>query len=188
MIFLNITVEELENYANLSPESKARFLELKSENEHQEETEKQKKNSPFIDWLQVNNSYEAYKAEDWLMKKSAVAYRLLRFLVKEMDNYNAIVCSFKVLEEALGYKRTALSMAVALLKEHKYIEVKKSGTTNVYLINKEIYWKSWGKNHKYAEFGAKIIIAESEQETENNEIKNVKSEKIKQLKVKEKNK
>lgn len=183
---MNITLEELENYVNLSPENKAKFLELKSKNEQKEEFEKQRKNSPYIDWLQVNNSDDAYKAEDWLMKKSAVAYRLLRFLVKEMDNYNAIVCSFKVLEEALGYKRTALSMAVALLKEHKYIDVKKSGTSNVYLINKEIYWKSWGKNHKYAEFGAKIIIAESEQEPENKS--NVKSERIRQLTVTEKNK
>lgn len=35
---------------------------------------------------------------------------------------------------------------------------------NVYLINKEIAWKSWGTNYKYAKFGAQIIISESEQE------------------------
>ena len=179
---MNITVdlEELESWEKMTPENKARFLELKDEEEQQKELEKQKKNSPFVDWLQVNNSNDAYKAEDWLMKKSAVAYRLLRFLVKEMDNYNAIVCSFKVLEEALGYKRTALSMAVALLKEHKYIDVKKTGTSNVYLVNKELYWKSWGKNHQYAEFGAKIIISESEQDET---LKKIEKKKIKSLDI-----
>ena len=187
-MILNITLEELENYANLPPENKARFLELKTDEEHEKEFEQHKKNSPFSSWLQINNDNEFYKAEDWLMKKSAVAYRLLRFLAKEMDNYNAIICSFKVLEEVLGYSRQTLSSAVALLKKHKYIDVKKSGTSNVYLINKELYWKSWGKNHQYAEFGAKIIISESEQETENNETKSVKSEKIRQLKVTEKKK
>ena len=161
---------------------------LIQDNELENEIEERRKRSPFVQWLQVNNSNDAYKAEDWLMKKSAVAYRLLRFLAKEMDNYNAIMCSYKVLEEALGYKRNALSKAVNLLKEHHYIDVKKSGTSNIYFINKALYWKSWGKNYKYAEFGAKIIIAESEQETENNETENVKSEKIKQLKVMKKNK
>lgn len=156
------------------------------DDELENEIEERRKRSPFVQWLQVNNSNDAYKAESWLMRKSPIAYMILRFLAKEMDNYNAIMCSYKVLEEALGYKRNALSKAVNLLKEHHYIDVKKSGTSNIYFINKELYWKSWGTNYKYAEFGAKIIISESEQENENDETKKVKSEKIRQLKVTEK--
>ena len=161
---MEISVEELNNYANLPPESKARFLEIKAEEEKEKTAEDKKKNSPFDNWLQVNNSKDAYKAESWLIRESPIAYQVLRFLASEMDNYNAIICSFKVMQEVLGYKRTSLSNAVALLKEHKYLDVKKSGASNVYLINKELYWKSYGKNHKYAEFGAKIILAQSEQE------------------------
>jgi len=178
---MNITAEELENYVNLPPENRARFLELKTDEEHEKELEKRKKNSPFSSWLQINSDSDFYKAEDWLMKESVVAYRLLRFLAKEMDNYNAIICSFKVLEEMLGYSRQTLSTAVALLKEHKYIDVKKSGTSNVYLINKELYWKSWGKNHQYAEFGAKIIISETEQDETK---KKIESKKMKSLNFK----
>ena len=81
----------------------------------------------------------------------------------------------------LGYSRQTLSTAVALLKEHKYIDVKKSGTSNVYLINKELYWKSWGKNHQYAEFGAKIIISETEQDETK---KKIESKKMKSLNFK----
>ena len=161
---MNVTVEELSDYANLTPENRVRFLELKQEEELEKEIEDKRKNSPFANWIQVNNSDDSYRAEAWLVRESPVAYQVLRFLAKEMDNFNAIICSFKVMEEALGYKRNALSKAVKLLKEHNYIDVKKSGVTNVYLINKELYWKSWGKNHRYAEFGAKIILAESEQE------------------------
>jgi DNA-binding transcriptional ArsR family regulator len=192
--FLNITVdlEELESWEKMTPENKARFLELKTEEEKEKEVGQQKKNSPFAHWLQVNNSDDAYKAESWLMRKSPIGYMILRFLAKEMDNYNAIICSFKVMEEALGYSRAALSKAISILKEHHYIDVKKSGTSNVYLINKELYWKSWGTNYKYAEFGTKIIISESEQETEGKEkIKStVKSTKMTSLnieKVKRKN-
>jgi len=191
---LNITVdlEELESWEKMTPENKARFLELKTEEEKEKEVGQQKKNSPFAHWLQVNNSDDAYKAESWLMRKSPIGYMILRFLAKEMDNYNAIICSFKVMEEALGYSRAALSKAISILKEHHYIDVKKSGTSNVYLINKELYWKSWGTNYKYAEFGTKIIISESEQETEGKEkIKStVKSTKMTSLnieKVKRKN-
>ena len=194
MRFLNITVdlEELESWEKMTPENKARFLELKTEEEKEKEVGQQKKNSPFAHWLQVNNSDDAYKAESWLMRKSPIGYMILRFLAKEMDNYNAIICSFKVMEEALGYSRAALSKAISILKEHHYIDVKKSGTSNVYLINKELYWKSWGTNYKYAEFGTKIIISESEQETEGKEkIKStVKSTKMTSLnieKVKKKN-
>ena len=161
---MQISIEELRNYENLPPENKIRFLELKAEEEKETELAKYRKKSPFYDWLQVNNADDIFKAEDWLIKKSPVAYRLLRFLAKEMDNYNAIICSFKVMEEVLGYSRQTLSAAVSLLKKHKFVDVKKSGTSNVYLINKELYWKSWGTNHRYAKFGARIIISESEQE------------------------
>ena len=68
------------------------------------------------------------------------------------------------LREILSYSRQTFLAAVSLLKKHKFVDVKKSGTSNVYLINKELYWKSQGTNHRYAKFGAKIIISESEQD------------------------
>ena len=69
-----------------------------------------------------------------------------------------------VLEEALGYCRASISKAVKVLKDTGFIDIKKSSTTNIYLSTKQLAWKSWGKNYKYAEFDAKVIISESEQE------------------------
>ena len=40
---------------------------------------------------------------------------------------------------------------------------------NVYLINKSLYWNSWGSNYAYAEFGAKIIVSSSEQDKQTQE-------------------
>lgn len=68
-------------------------------------------------------------------------------------------------QEALGYGRTSISNAVKMLKDTGFVDIKKSGNVNVFLINKEIAWKSWGTNYEYAEFEAKVIIAESEQES-----------------------
>lgn len=120
--------------------------------------------SPFKKWTQLNNDEEAQEARYWLMKKSPIAYCVMDFLASNMDRFNAVICSYKVMQEKFGYSRAALSEAIKLLKEHRYIDVKKSGTSNVYLINKYLYWNSWGTNYAYAEFGANVIISASEQD------------------------
>ena len=122
------------------------------------------KKSPYRNFLQVNQ--DNYKAEDWLMRESPPAYRLLRFIAQNMDNYNALICSYKVFQETLGYGRATIARAVKMLKDNHFIQVAKSGTANIYLINKELYWHSYGYNYSQAEFGAKIIISSEEQEEE----------------------
>lgn len=148
-------------------EKKQRFA--KQEEAERRAAEDAKK-GPYRSFLQVNN--ENYKAEDWLMKKSPAAYRVLRFIAKNMDNYNALICSYTVFAETLGYSRQTVYSAIKLLKEKKFIDVVKSGNANVYLINKELYWHSYGTNYARAEFGAKIIVSADEQEpAEREEIK-----------------
>lgn len=101
----------------------------------------EKNKSTFRNCLQINNADEIYKNEDNLLRKSQTAYRVLRFLTKHMDEDNTLMCSYKVMEEALGVKRAALSNAVKLLKDEKYIDVKKFGTNNVYTISTNLYRK-----------------------------------------------
>lgn len=134
---------------------------LKSKKREKEARERAKK-SPFKNFVQVNKDY--YKAEDWLMAKSPIAYRIFKFLINGMDDYNAVICSYKVLQENFGVSQVTVARAIKILKEKQYIEVYKSGTSNVYAINKNIVWNSWGTNYDYAKFGANIILSESEQE------------------------
>lgn len=154
----------------------------------QEESEKKAvedaKKSPYRQFLQVNQ--ENYKAEDWLMKTSPAAYRLFRFITQNMDNYNALMCSYRVFEESLGYKQSTIFRAVKLLKEKKFIQTVKSGTNNVYFVNKELYWHSYGTNYARAEFGAKIIVSASEQEPEEQEKIKLKAKRYKSLETEEK--
>ena len=124
----------------------------------------EKRKSPFTKWTQLNNDEEAQAARYWLMKQSSDAYCIMDFLASKMDNYNAVICSYKVLQEVFGYSQATIARAIKLLKEHKYIDVKKSGTSNIYMLNKHLYWNSWGTNYVYAEFDAKVIIAASEQD------------------------
>lgn len=124
----------------------------------------ERKKSPYRKWIQMNNDEHAREADDWLIANSPAAYRIFRFLVANMDNYNAVICSYKVMQEKFGYGQATVARAVKLLKDHKYIQIAKSGTSNVYMINKHLYWNSWGTNFAYAEFDAKVIISASEQD------------------------
>lgn len=153
-----------------------RKQQLEKEDEAKKKAEENAKKSPYKDFVQVNKDY--YKAEDWLMAKSPVAYRIFRFLVNGMDGYNAVVCSYQVLQETFNISQVTVARAIKILKDKKYVDVHKSGTSNVYSINKNIVWNSWGTNYKYAKFGANIIISENEQSLKS-KTKTVKQREIK---------
>ena len=160
----DLTPEQLEIIKRLAREEtdEEKAERLRKQEELEKKAAEDAKKSPYRQFLQVNQ--DNYKAEDWLMKKSPAAYRVLRFIAKNMDNYNALICSYTVFAETLGYSRQTIFSAIKLLKEKKFIDVVKSGNANVYLINKELYWHSYGTNYARAEFGAKIIISADEQQ------------------------
>lgn len=153
------------NHNVINPNSvtyEERQIQLEDQDRKEKEARERAKKSPFKNFVQVNK--DVYKAEDWLMAKSPIAYRIFRFLVNGMDDYNAVICSYQVLMETFDVSKPTITRAIKLLKDKKYIDVYKSGTSNVYAMNKNIVWNSWGTNYDYAKFGANIILSESEQE------------------------
>jgi biotin operon repressor len=163
---------------NIFSENHRNFSEREEELEKMAEAEKEQrereKKSPYRDWYQFNREYA--KEMRWLAKKHPSAQVLLLFLLEKMDRHNALMCSYQVLQEALGMSRQTIANAVKILKTHNFITVLKSGGSNIYVVNKQLAWSSWGTNYSYAEFDARIIVSKSEQE----EI-DVKSKKIKQI-------
>jgi DNA-binding transcriptional ArsR family regulator len=148
------------NNENMTFEERQR--EIDKQKEKEEDEQKREKNSPFKNFIQVNKDF--YKAEDWLMGKSAIAYRIFRFLINNMDTYNAVICSYHVLQETFGISQPTVARAIKLLKDKGYIYILKSGTSNVYALNDKIVWNSWGKNYPYSKFPANVILSISEQE------------------------
>ncbi len=136
--------------------------QLKEEQDIEKEARERAKKSPYKNFVQVNK--DAYKVEDWILAKSPKAYRVFKFLVNNMDNYNAVVCSNKVLQDTFGVSKPTITRAIKLLKDKQYIDIYKSGTSNVYAVNKQIVWNSWGTNYDIAKFGANIVLSASEQE------------------------
>lgn len=158
-----------------------RQIKLEELEKKEKEAYERAKKSPFKNFVQVNKDY--YKAEDWLMAKSPIAYRIFKFLINGMDDYNAVICSYKVLQETFDISQDTVRRAIKILKEKKYVDVYKTGTSNVYCINKNIVWQSWGTNYSQAKFGANIILSESEQEK--NIIEKTKTIKHKEITLKE---
>ena len=146
-----------------------RIIEIKNQEIAEIVEHYEKKKSPYKKWTQQNNDEEAREARYWLMKESSDAYCVMDFLASNMDNYNAVICSYRVLQEKLGYSQATIARAIKLLKDHKYIQVLRTGGSNIYMINKQLYWNSWGMNYAYAEFGANIIISASEQDKDTQE-------------------
>ena len=150
-------------------------LEAKQEESDRKKQDEEEKKSPFRDFYQVNKVNSKYLRT--CLKECPRALDSLLFLFDNMDKYNALVCSFSVFQEALGVSRQTCSKAVKYLKDHGFIQVYKTGGTNVYVANKDLVWNSWGKNTKYCKFDANVILSASEQE----ELPKFKTEKQKVL-------
>jgi hypothetical protein len=122
--------------------------------------------SPFSRFYQVNKDNSAYLRS--CLKENPKALEVLFFIFDHMDKYNAVVCSYKVFQEALGMSKATIQRSVAYLKEHGFLYVYKTGASNVYVANKELVWNSWGNNVQYCEFPANVVLSASEQEKQAN--------------------
>src|SRR5699024_3388478 len=103
---------------NRNNEKEISFEERKKQIEIEENKERQKR-SHYRSWLQLNK--DAWKAEDWLVSESPIAYRIFKFLMQNMDAYNALMCSQKVLQEQFDISRATVARSVKLLKDNKFI-------------------------------------------------------------------
>ena len=157
-----------------------RLKQLEDIEKQEEEKNKRDKQTPYRRWTQFN--LERTKELMWLGLNHPKARAILDFLVDQMDNYNAVMCSHQVLKELLGISKVTVIRAIKVLKDHKFIDVLKSGQSNVYVINDTVYWKSWGNNLKYSKFSANIVLSLSEQdETCQPNYDNIQTERIKSI-------
>ena len=144
----------------MSFEQRARDLE-EQEREEQKKLREERK-SPFSRFYQINKDNSDYLRS--CLDENPKALKLLLFIIDHMDKYNAVICSYKVFQETLGMGQATVARCVKYLKDHGFLYVYKTGTSNVYVANKNLVWNSWGNNVEYCEFPANIILSASEQE------------------------
>nr|WP_294486903.1 replication/maintenance protein RepL [uncultured Anaerosporobacter sp.] len=149
---------------NIYSDNSVTFDERKKQLEKEKAAEKKKneleKKCGYKKFYQVN--LENAEVLMLLSLHEPKARAILDFLLAHMDGYNALVCSYKVIQEALGISRTTAYEAIKVLTSKAIIFVAKSGNSTVFYVNDNLAWKSWGKNREYCEFSAKIILSGSE--------------------------
>lgn len=145
-------------------DGRAKLLAQMNEREQKmaEAAKEEERRSPFRNFYQINEENNRYLME--LADTQPKALKILFFIFEHMDNYNALMCSHKVFQEQFGYSSATVKRCVKYLREHGYIHIYKSGTSNVYVANNNLVWKSYGKNAKYCKFPANIVLTMSEQE------------------------
>lgn len=119
-----------------------------------------KKNEKNENFIQFYNDY--MDAITNLAMTNKQAFRLFMFLVSHMDNANALCASYNVLTTILQISQSTLKRSISYLYNHGWIDILKSGGTNVYIINPEIAWKSYNNRKKYCKFNANIIVSQEE--------------------------
>lgn len=104
-----------------------------------------------------------------LALKSPLAVSILTFFLEKMDRYNAIVCSYRVLEDVTGYSRRSVARAIGVLKSDRWIQAVKVGGTHAYLINSAAFWSTYNNRKKYSQFHA-LVISSAEEQDESQEV------------------
>lgn len=147
-------------------DQKARIQQNKENDEKQrEEEEKLRKNSNFYMLFKTKKSSERLRA---LIKESPIAARLFMFLAEQADRGNAIVASGQALAAYLEVSPATISRAIKVLtnqdEEGPYLEVLKSGGTNVFVLNPDIVWSAWRTGREWCLFGdTRVLISTDEQ-------------------------
>lgn len=99
-----------------------------------------------------------------MTKENPTALTVFLWIVKFMDDRNALVASQQAIADALGLHKNTVYLAVKYLKEKKALTVLRSSNTNIFAINAQIVWRDSADAKKFAHFDAKVYISEFEQQ------------------------
>jgi len=131
---------------------------MSSENK---EVSKQGDNYNFV---QLSRGYLKQMRE--LARKSPLAHEILYYLVENMGRTsNAVIVSYKTLQEVTGTSRNTVYRALSVLQTDNWVQVVKIGTANAYAINANVFWQAGRNQKEYAVFKATVVAAASEQDS-----------------------
>lgn len=129
--------------------------------------------------MQENNYYcqmtDRSMKERMLLGEYRIANHIMIVLTTSMKRYNKVIISAKTIAEKISeycgpVSERSIQRGIKWLKENNYINVKKCGTSNVYIINDEIYWKGPSEDRKFCEFEAHVVLSASENNEESSDL------------------
>lgn len=148
-------------------DAKARMDQIAAEEKAEAEArERAKKNDNF--YMVFRDHADKI---DELIRISPPAAQIFMFLAKHVDRTNAIIASGKALASRLKLSEATISRALKILTARdeqgngKYLEIIKSGQTNIFVLNPQIVWNAWADGKDSCLFGnAKVLVSLNEQD------------------------
>lgn len=98
-----------------------------------------------------------------MTNENATALKVFLWLIKYMDNRNALVVSQQTIAESLHLHKNTIYLSIKYLKDIKALTVLKSSNTNIFALNAQIVWRGTADSKKFAHFDAKVYISDLEQ-------------------------
>lgn len=98
-----------------------------------------------------------------LANHSPAAFRVLMVMLGKMTRSNSLLISNSMLEKLTEQSNSTVKRAIRLLREQDWIEVVKTGASNVYRVNSNIFWHD-SEHGKIAEITANVILDFDEQD------------------------
>ncbi len=99
-----------------------------------------------------------------MTKENPTALTVFLWIVKFMDDRNALVASQQAIADALGLHKNTVYLAVKYLKEKKALIVLRSSNTNIFAINAQIVCRDSEAAKRFAHFDATVYMSEFEQQ------------------------
>lgn len=118
----------------------------------------EEKNSNFVMMYR-----EHMKEMRWLMQQSGISASIFNFILEKMDYNNALICSNQVFIDYFNISRSTVARSIKLLYDNGFLDIVKSGTSNVYIVNQELAWTSYENQKEYCQFQGNILISALEQ-------------------------
>lgn len=124
------------------------------------------KKPPHGSWVQTERAAHEAWAMFLGLPGAVNASRVMHLLLSRMEDHNAVVIAQKTLADLLGVDVRTVRRAVAMLKEHRWIEVRNigvKGTVSAYVVNDRVAWAGKRDGIRYSLFSANVIISDQEQ-------------------------
>jgi hypothetical protein len=112
-------------------------------------------------WIQSDK--DAHKAMWQLGVKHPSALAVLHFMISKLNRgAGGIAISAPALARAMNISERTAKSAVSVLRDSRFVQILKSGNTNIYIVNSKVAWQG-RRGARYASFNAQLIIDEQEQ-------------------------
>lgn len=112
-------------------------------------------------WLQSDKS--AHKNMWQLGLKHPMALAVLHFMISKLNRgTSGIIISAPALARQMKISERSAKSAVAVLRDLKFVQILKSGNTNVYIVNSRVAWQG-NRGMRHASFNAQLLVDEQEQ-------------------------